>query len=192
VIIYDEQIRHGLTAGVGLGALLLVLGSRSSNCPAPGLPPPSTPPHHDRPVPSPLMIGPSLTVPGSDGADGSSGAPERRYLQWLFILGHRGRSDSPLPPESSAPSDAPSLPAPPVPAAGPNPHLMYTVSSLHSDADGERGGAESVNRGGVRGRWNCSSRCWGDGRTRRALRFVQRIYRWSRSGWCSEQSTGLV
>jgi hypothetical protein len=26
VIIYDEQIRHGLTAGVGLGALLLVLG----------------------------------------------------------------------------------------------------------------------------------------------------------------------
>ena len=26
VIIYDEQIRHGLTAGVGLGVLLLVLG----------------------------------------------------------------------------------------------------------------------------------------------------------------------
>lgn len=131
VIIYDEQIRHGLTAGVGLGALLLVLGSRSSNCPAPGLPPPSTPPHHDRPVPSPLMIGPSLTVPGSDGADGSSGAPERRYLQWLFILGHRGRSDSPLPPESSAPSDAPSLPAPPAPAGPKSPSDVHRFLAAH-------------------------------------------------------------
>ncbi len=192
MIIYDEQIRHGLTAGVGLGALLLVLGSRSSNCPAPGLPPPSTPPHHDRPVPSPLMIGPSLTVPGSDGADGSSGAPERRYLQWLFILGHRGRSDSPLPPESSAPSDAPSLPAPPVPAAGPNPHLMYTVSSLHIDADGERGGAASVNRGVACVAGGIARVGAGVGADSAPLRFVQRIYRWSRSGWCAEQSTGLV